>query len=494
MNAPPRLRPSAIAVLTLVGCALRAFHANAQSLWFDEIGSARIATMPMAALIDAVEQRTVEPTAWLSTAYYAVVRTVLLLPHGSPDALLRSTSVALGTATIPAFAWTASALLSADAALAATTFLAFSPFHVWYSQEVRPYALLVLITTLLMGAYLRALATGAARWWIMVAVFTTLALYTHPIALALPVIVGVGILATAARDVRRLVPGTMALAAAGAAFLPMVVWIGGHGANHPADPRPVGWLDLPYALYAYAVGFSLGPSTSELHAGTLTPVLPHLPTIAFAALVFGTLAIRGALAARGLAPTLRTVLLAWLVLPLTVAFVVAVESANPFNVRYAIVAFPAFVLLLGAGAANRNGAWIGALAVALSLVSLGHLYFDPRYAKEDARGLAAMLGTEASAGDLVMVNAAYMASAVTYYYPGPAEVVGYPPEPAREVSPAAAAEAVTMAAGHPHVWLVLSRTFHGDAAGVLGETFARRFTFERERRFDGIVARRFSTR
>jgi hypothetical protein len=286
----------------------------------------------------------------------------------------------------------------------------------------------------------------------------------------------------------------IALAAAGAAFLPMVVWIGRHGANHPADPRPVGWLDLPYAFYAYAVGFSLGPSTSELHAGTLAPVLPHLPTNATVGLVFGALALRGALATRALAPAVGAVLWAWLVLPVAVAFVVAVHSANPFNVRYGIVAFPAFVALLGAGAADRRGALLGGLALVLSLVSLGHLYFDQRYAKEDARGLADMLAAETSAGDLVMVNAAYMASAVTYYYPGPAEVVGYPPEPARDVSPAAAAGAVTMAAGHPHVWLILSRTFHGDRAGVLDQTFSHRFTADREQRFTGIVARRFSPR
>ncbi|MEO7435873.1 MAG: hypothetical protein ABI080_10340, partial [Candidatus Binatia bacterium] len=103
--------PTLVLLLTLVGLTVRAFHMNAQSLWFDEIGSANVATLPLAELLHAADTNGVEPTAWLSTAYYAVLRAVLWLPHVSPDWLLRATSVVLGTATIPALAWTASAFL-----------------------------------------------------------------------------------------------------------------------------------------------------------------------------------------------------------------------------------------------------------------------------------------------------------------------------------------------------------------------------------------------
>ncbi len=194
---------------------------------------------------------------------------------------------------------------------------------------------------------------------------------------------------------------------------------------------------------------------------------------------------------------MQTVLSAWLLVPLVLAFVVAVNSANPFNVRYAILTFPPFVVLLGLGAADRRDvvsrmAAFGMLA--LSLVSLANLYFDPRYAKEDARSLATALAAETAPDDLVVVNAAYMASAVAYYYRGPARVVGYPPEPARSLSLAAAEEILALASGHPHVWLILSRTFHGDRTGVLAHVLGSHLTPDRELRFDGILAERFATR
>jgi len=486
-----------VVLLTLVGLALRAFHMNAQSLWFDEIGSVRIATTPLSDLIRAVEGGgTVEPTAWLSTAYYALAKAVLWIPHESPDALLRATAVALGVATIPALAWTASAFLPTPAVLAATAAIAFSPFHVWYSQEVRPYALLVLLTTLAMGALLRALTTDRAFYWGMTTVATTLALYTHPIALALPVIAGIGVLATAFTHPRRALHGIAALAAAGVLFLPAIVWIGRHGANNPADTRAVGWLDLAYAFYAYAVGFSLGPSTTELHAGTTAPLVPYLPVIALAAVVFGVLIARGALATARLPPTSRLLVWSWLLIPLLLAFVVAIRSANPFNVRYAILSFPAWIVLFGLGVGCDRRTYVTVLtiaAAALAGVSLANLYFDPAYAKEDCRSLAATLAAETTADDLVIVNAGYMASAVSYYYPGPARVLGYPSETVRE-APVSKDAVLALAAGHPHVWLVSSRVFHGDRTGAIDAALASRLAPEQERRFTGIVARRFAAR
>lgn len=485
-----------VVLLTLIGLALRAFHLNAQSLWFDEISSVRIAITPVSALIQTIQSGgAIEPTAWLSTAYYALAKAVLSIPHDSPDALLRATAAALGVATIPALAWTASAFLPQSAVLAATAAIAISPFHVWYSQEVRPYALLVLLVTLTMGTLVRALATDRVTWWGATTVLMALAFYSQPIALALLLITGSTVLATAFTQPRRALHGSAALAAAGVLYLPMALWIVRHGANHPADPRPVGWLDLAYAFYAYAVGFSLGPSTTDLHAGTTAPLLAHLPVIALVAIVFGVLIARGALATVRLAPTARVLVWTWLLIPLLLAFVVALRSTNPFNVRYAIVSFPAFVLMLGLGVDSDRGRPVIVLAIAataLAGVALANLYFDPAYAKEDCRSLATTLAAETTAADVVIVNAGYMASAVSYYYPGPARVVGYPP-PSRPRT-ASRDEVLALAAGHPHVWLIESRTFHGDRSGTIDDALASRFSRDQEHRLPGIVTRHFTAR
>lgn len=495
-----------MSLLTALGFGLRAFHMNAQSLWFDEIGSVTVATTPLAELSRAITTGNgVEPTAWLSTGYNALLKLILLVPHDSPDLLLRLSSVVIGTATIPLFAWTAAAIVPPRAAVVATALLALSPLHVWYSQEVRPYAALLLLVVLALGALARALASNEIRWWVLVGIAAAGALYTHPIAIGLAGIIGLVLLAHY-REPAVLLRGMTALVAAGATLVPIVLLVRAHGANASADLRPTGVLDLLYAFYAYAVGFSLGPSTTELH--TLAPrlLLGYAPLIAVVAVVFGGLALAGARAALGLPRRSLLLLAAWLALPFSLTAAIALLTANPFNVRYAIVPFPAFLLLIALGldglrphgslGAHRALAAALALAiVALSSVSLANLYLDPRYAKEDTRDLAAMLRTEAAADDVVVVNASYMAQAVRYYYPGPARVVGYPAGDGVPVDAEKAARDLTMlAAGRARVWLVLTRTFHGDRAGTLEQVLRARLPLQVEHRFPGIAAYCFAAR
>ncbi len=383
--------------------------------------------------------------------------------------------------------------------MASAAALALSPFHVWYSQEVRPYALLVLLATAAMGAYVRALERGGWRWWSLVTLLVTLALYTHPIALALPAICGIALLAKARTDPRRSLPGFAALAAAGVAFIPAILLIRAHGTNNTADIRGAGWLDLAYAFYAYSVGFSWGPSTAELHSDRLAAIRSAWPAIVVAATVFGTLAVRGVRGLRDLAPDVRLLLATWLVTPLVLAFGIALMTGNPFNARYGIVSFPPFAILIALGVYELRRPVVAALAIAattISLLSLANLAFDPRYAKEDCRALAAALAKTAAPDDLVIVNASYMSLAVSYYYPGPATVVPYPPvDIDDDLDPlTTAADVHTLSTGRRHVWLVSTRTFHGDRVGTLARVLAERRVVDRTLRFPGIVATRYSAR
>ncbi|MCC6848697.1 MAG: glycosyltransferase family 39 protein [Deltaproteobacteria bacterium] len=494
MSGSPRaVRWPAVVLLTLAALALRVFHLNAQNLWYDEIGSVKVIATPLSRLAADFEAGRAEPTAWLSMAYWALTKAVTWPDLGERDATLRMTSALLGAATVPALAWATAPILPPGAVVAAAAALALSPFHVWYSQEVRPYVLLILLVTLAVGAWVRALAQDGIGRWTAVVALVTLALYTHPIALALPLILGLSLVASVGWDLRRGLAGLAALGATGFAFAPGLLLIGAYGANHPADGRGVGWLDLPYVLYAYAVGFSFGPSTSALHADRIRAVAETLPEIAVAAVVFGTLAARGLVATRRLPGSTRTLLLTWLALPLGLAFGVAATTANPLNARYGVVAFPAFVVLVALGAYEVRRplvAVLGAAAVALSLVSRANLAFDPRYAKEDCRGLAAALRAEATPEDLVLVNAPYMASAVRYYYPGPADVVPYPEH--GEVERAQASmDLRALAAGRRNVWLVSTRSFHGDGAGIVPSALGLDRIADRTIHLPGIVATRY---
>jgi mannosyltransferase len=497
---PPRGR-TAMLGLTLVGLGVRLYHLTSQNLWLDEVETARIAVTPLADLVQrAQHDPTLLPTAWLSPVYYLLLHGALAVMPGSVEGVVRGVSAVLGAATIPALAWAASGLVGEPVALGAAAVMAVSPFHVWYSQEARPYAALLFFGTLAAGALRRALDADRVAGWAGFVACAVLAIYMHPIAVALPLLAALGLLW------RRTYPPWRALAALAAVVLllvPAVVLLAAKGPNLQTNMRPITLLDPLYGLYAFAVGFSLGPSTAELH-GSFRELLPmYAPIVLAAAVLFG-----GVLAA-GFVALLRTpratvaFLLAWFALPFLLALALAAATHDAFNARYTILAYPVFAITLAAGvghladlfatavvrpAARRTAAAAVAMAiVAMSGWSLYNLQTDPRYAKEACRDLGAYLAANASPEDVVLVNAGYMAAAVQYYYPDGARVVGYPragPMPSAEQ---ARSDLSALVAGRSRVWLVLTRTFHGDRDGLLRRLLAETFREDREQRFPGVV-------
>lgn len=467
-----------LAGICALALLLRGWHATSQNLWIDEVLTARIVATPVADLVHPTAATPIQPTAWLSPLFFAVLKAAVAVSPAPFDATLRWYAVLAGTAGVAAIAAAIAGLLGRTAGITGGLIAALSPFDVWYSQEVRPYALLLLTTTVAVAALHRGLERGSrAAWWTFV-VATALAWYTHPIALVVPAVaVADGVLERVWRDAdRRWWLGT-ALAAIGLAAVPALAGVAVKGANAIADPRGAGPLDLLYALYTFAVGFSLGPSTTALHELGLDAVRASWPLVALTALLFGAVAAVGWFAVGG---RVRTRLLVWLAVPLVVPLTMALLSGNPLNVRYVMVAFPAFLALLAAGITSL---WTRARPIAVPAVVLGgvlcacsiwNLHHDERYVKEDCRAAARLLDAEAAPEDVIVVNASYMQDAVAYYFHGSAPIVGVPHHDA-PVDAAELRRQLDAAIGdRRRVWLVRSRTFHGDRAGLIPRMLAER--------------------
>ena len=95
---------------------------------------------------------------------YPIVLWPLIRIFGDGEAVLRAPAVLAGTASVPALWWAARRLGYSDAvALVAAALLAVNPMAVWYSQEARAYALVVLAACLAFGALPRALGPRNGR-------------------------------------------------------------------------------------------------------------------------------------------------------------------------------------------------------------------------------------------------------------------------------------------------------------------------------------------
>jgi uncharacterized membrane protein len=150
--------------ILLAGTAMRLFRLGADSLWYDETVSVFLAGSPTPELIRHTAGDIHPP------GYYLLLRGWLILlgyPIGHADLTGHGLEFAAGFFSL-AFGVILIALVYALArratdhriALIAAALVAFSPYNVWYSQEVRMYTLAATLGTVVLYALLRVTSGG----------------------------------------------------------------------------------------------------------------------------------------------------------------------------------------------------------------------------------------------------------------------------------------------------------------------------------------------
>lgn len=181
MHAPPRAaRPTlriteafALGGIVVLGAVLRCLRLADQSLWEDEAASVVYAKLPWRELWAAGFNPGNPP------GYFALLKGWLALV-GDDDLRLRLLPLLCGLATIVAvYALTRRVTASPWLALAPAAWLAMAPEHVYFSQELRAYSLLGLLTVTGTHALLHATATGSIRAWVLYLVMAGPLPYLH---------------------------------------------------------------------------------------------------------------------------------------------------------------------------------------------------------------------------------------------------------------------------------------------------------------------------
>ena len=143
-------------MVTLFALFLRIIRLDFQPLWWDEGYSVWFATHPLSQMA-ALTAEDIHPPL-----YYALLHgwTELL---GTDPVALRLLSVAFGALAIPAIYLAARRLFGGSRVpLLAALLLAINPMHVFYSQEVRMYGLVALLSIGVVTAAWRVLDAAGA--------------------------------------------------------------------------------------------------------------------------------------------------------------------------------------------------------------------------------------------------------------------------------------------------------------------------------------------
>jgi 4-amino-4-deoxy-L-arabinose transferase-like glycosyltransferase len=173
---------SAIAIIFLVALALRLYCLDCKGLWYDEVASLEVAGRGLDAfLTDRFGWMSVQTplhyllvwlTSWpLDPAQSAII---VRLPSALAGALITLVVYGLGRE-----------LFGRAAGLLAGMCMALSAVHIGYSQDLRPYSLLVLCTVLSVYCLVVAERTGERRWWLAFILASLANLYLSYFALTL---------------------------------------------------------------------------------------------------------------------------------------------------------------------------------------------------------------------------------------------------------------------------------------------------------------------
>ncbi len=367
-----------LAGIVIVGAALRFSTLGEQSFWFDEATTWQIVAHGLGHVLHQVPQTESTPPL------YYVVLWCWSRVFGLSEAGLRSLSAVFGTATIVVMWAIGRRLASERAGLMAALLTAANPFLIWYSQEARAYALLVLMSAVSLLALVRVLSSPARGRMLAWGISAALALAAHYYAIVVIVPealwLAVALRRRGALTLKRIVLGVLPIAVVGAAQLPLMIRQNDGRAAYIANTG-----SLPYRVAQLFKQDLIGEGQ---------PVKALLTAICTAAVVIAL----GLLLARGRRDE-RTATLAPLAVGLgglVVAIIVARVGTDYFNTRNLLPTWPALMLVvalgLGASRAGRPGALGAALLVVVGLVCVVNVDTDARYQRLNWRGAAHILG------------------------------------------------------------------------------------------------------
>ncbi len=479
----------------IVYVSLAFYQIGHQSLWVDEIISVQVAS----------EQSFFSPVIWFrqSPLYFALLHVWAQL--GTSETILRALSVIFGSIAVCLTYIVGVRLINQRVAWIATTILATSPFFIWYSQEVRYITLMIATSLLAMYTFHRALITKSHGWWLSYFLSLILAIASFKTNIFLLPAQGLYLLSSSSHrsSLRKCLACQMVV------FTLFAWWINGgqyrelggawKGLAHDitvsnetkmlstGGDRDFELAAVPYTVYTFSTGFSMGPSVRELQVSrSIATLRPFTPLLLALGVLFGVLFIVG-LTALWRQPDTGIFLVSWIIVPVIGASLISALTDMAYNVRYVAMALPAYMLILAAGISALR--WpvfqISLLATVLLVngLSLSNYYFDSRYAREDSRSAAQYLESAARPRDMILVVGSK--GALRYYYKGESPIVGWSRKDNGDHS-SVTKRLQELTRKYDHLWLVEVRPWETDRTGNVKRALGKLYIVKEYQHFAGV--------
>ena len=470
-----------IVLILVLATGIRVWGLQAQSLSMDEvyeIGLAKAASI----------KEVVLAKDGFPPLYHLLLRGWLNV-FQSDDAA-RWLSLVFGCLSVPVIWRMARRLGGPESGYWAALLLAVSPFHIWYSQLSRAYALFFLVSTLAVWFFLRALETDRTRDWSFYALSCLAGLYSHYFFIILVLVCGI-IIVTEKWPWHGLKRAMVTYACMCLCALPLLWILGQDLAYQSRSGIKISFniAAMGYTYFSFLAGYGIGPSLRELHVmNTGQAIVQFLPWLL---LVGACITILGIQALKGLDGKQFGRLLILLLVPVLLCGLLSEIFEVGYKVQYVLWAAIPLYILMGSGLFRNIHTWPTRISLlvlcAVCALSLYHRRHDLRYQTEDTRSLSAYLVKRSSSDVPVFVLSGYMAGPVRYYLGDEWSVRGLPGVRKQEEGLKEALGCIKEVTepGSPF-WLAYTRAFHGDPGEWFKQTLLAKGTIHIEAEFAGI--------
>lgn len=368
-------------VILAVGLSLRLYRIDRQGLWYDELHSI-IPTNPNNSLVSVIEYcKDDQPPAFFLMLYFWYN----LFPYN--EASGKVLCAIIGVLGIVGMYFLGKEVGGRNVGLAVSFLTAGNIFHVYYSQELRFYGLLFLMTCLSFLFFIRFIKSPIISNQLFFAITTALLLYTHYFGFVVTMteaIIFVIIGLVDRKGVRFFLKGLACAAIVLIAFLPWIpiimhdlqiksFWIG--------DPGPLFFLEY---FRNYFTGW-WGLAFKDILSWTLFLVLLYyLWTLVYRAKKRQSIEID------------HFVLIGWGVLTLLIPYLYTVYRMPMLVDRYTIITLPAILLMIAMAWVYIKNMHLKILLVLIFVVSdyRIHSRYFTKYKKSEWRELAFQITQE----------------------------------------------------------------------------------------------------
>lgn len=417
--------------LTLIAFIIRLYHLGARSLWYDELLHLDVARAPLNEINSQLIRH-----AGMPLDYYLLHGWIKLGRH---DAWVRFPALFWGVLAVPLIYVLGRRLFGKQVGYLAAALLAFSSFAVSYSQEVRPYALLLCMVMVAYVGLWQAYQTHRIRYWAVAILGLAGAVLSHYFALFMLVPLGLFVGIQQLVHLKRL-KFWCHTAFYGLSLVILTLIVISTGRLPTLYSVGDRFVRESYQLDKYML-----PAEEKINGGSGPPIEPEFfvekvlmplgtvrPSVLLLYTAFFLIALLSLLRYRSRHQAAVLLTLGWLILPVILIYAFLLYRGTFYATRYILYTLPAYLLLVSYGISVsvnvilrlnfhrlkyllQGGLLVLALAPLLLAQAdqlLSHYRADSR---EDWRAVGQLLQANAGADDVVIAVRAE--PTMSWYYP-----------------------------------------------------------------------------